>query len=386
MPNTSKLKGTLKNTFLIHFGKDTDSVPTTPRARAESICELGDYAQIIDTFSWPENKGLLPKQIVELKKKYGRTRLKEASLHLTQEDWEMLTVLELFDHDTFEHCLRTYEMAREKIHHPGTLGVSLRELISAEGMLPWDIELACLLHDMGKIVLIPKNLILNNRLGDEQWRTIFESFCQETVGKKKALDHIGHFNGFLEAHPEKRPVDITPLAMSLTPDENEYLKGFGIDTNLSLKKIIDKHQEISGNIVARYHPNHPMLDLIANHHETLPRSHDHEEQATRAPKVALGKVLSILRLADLYDAYHYRRAYRCGHSVLSTLAFLIRESKRGFIDIELTRLWVENELEKFDAKAATQTLTALKAPLPSTEETAYQNIRHFLFPNYRAAA
>ena len=82
---------------------------------ARGVCQLGNYEAILDAFSQEEHAGLFEEAIERTKKQSEKT-LGEASRLLVDGDWEMLTILELFDHETFEHCLRTYQIAHQKIN------------------------------------------------------------------------------------------------------------------------------------------------------------------------------------------------------------------------------------------------------------------------------
>lgn len=344
---------------------------------AAEICQLGDYAKILETFALPENAGLLESQIVILKNRYGSSRLTEASRHLQGQDWEMLTILELFDHTTFEHCLRTYETAHQKITSSEAVGAYLRTHIADEGFTPWDIELACLLHDMGKVALAPKDLILNNVLKNEEWHTLFEGFCKNNLEPADAAAKIATYNKTLAAHPELREKDITPLSIVLTPAERERLETLSIDTNLPLGKLIAKHQDISVDIVRRYYSESAILELIGNHHERVLAPDEPAPVSQSA--VRISSIVNAIRIADIYDAFHRARPYKGENPIMMTLAFLVQKTKDGFIDDELTRLWIDADLKKFDAKAYLHNLHKEHDPaLADSEAAAYQTVHEYL--------
>lgn len=345
--------------------------------KAAALCQLGDYEKILAAFSLPENTGLLEGQIDLLKNRYGSSRLREASRHLQEHDWEMLTILERFDHTTFEHCLRTYETARQKIESSEAVGIYLRANIAKEGFIPWDIELACLLHDMGKIALIPKELVLNNLLRNDEWHALFESFCQGSLAPEDADAKISKYNAILASHPELREKDITPLFVGLKPEERERLEASGIDTHLPLGKIIAKHQDISVDIAKRYYPESAVLELIGNHHE---RPFDENEtHPVSQSAVRISSIVNTLRIADIFDAFHRARPYKAEQAIMTTLAFLIEKAREGFIDDELTSLWIDEELKKFDAKAYLHSLRKEHgAALAEVETTSYETVLAYL--------
>lgn len=345
---------------------------------ARDLCQSGDYGRILETFSLPENEDRLREQTARLRHEYA-DRLRAASTHLEEHDWEMLTILELFDKETFEHCLRTYETAHHKIHSLGPVGEYLRKHIDTEGLSPWDIELACLLHDMGKIALVPKNLILNNLLADREWHALFESFCHGSLSPEEAGTKIRAYDERLATNPGLREKDITPLAVCLTEEERATLEAAGIDTDLPLGKLIEKHQDISVDIVERYYDKPELLGLIGNHHER-PLATDERTPVSQSA-VRLSSVIDALRIADIYDAYHSSRPYNpAGHPTLSTLAFLIDKAEDGFVDTELTRLWIQDDIRRFDAKAYLHQLKGHGNGLFAVETDAWHRIQSFLSP------
>lgn len=371
-------------------GTEQPEIPGSPETKesekkASDICQLGDYEKILATFALPENAGLLEEQIDLLRNNHGSNRLREASQHLEEHDWEMLTILELFDHTTFEHCLRTYETAHQKINSPEAVGAYLRASIEKEGFAPWDIELACLLHDMGKIALIPKDLILNNILENEEWRALFESFCKGSLEPEDAEAKISVYNDTLASHPELREKDITPLFVSLTSEERERLEASGIDTGLPLGKIIEKHQDISVAIAERYYPESAILELIGNHHERPLAPAETHPVSQSAVRVSF--IINALRIADIFDAFRHSRPYKDEKAFLTTLAFLTKKADEGFIDDKLTYLWIDEELKKFDVKAYLHGLQREhKLELAEHEAASYETVLDYLstFPDYQA--
>lgn len=370
-------------------GTERPETPESPERNereknAAALCQLGDYEKILEAFALPENTGLLEEQIDLLRNRYASSRLGEASEHLQAHDWEMLAILRLFDHTTFEHCLRTYETAHQKINSPEAVGIYLRASIEKEGFTPWDIELACLLHDMGKIALIPKDLILNNILENDEWHALFESFCKGSLAPEDAKAKIAVYDDMLASHPKLREKDITPFFVSLKPAEWERLEAAGIDTGLPLGKIIERHQDISVDIAERYYSESAVLELIGNHHERPLASDEPHPVAQSA--VRLSFIVNALRIADLFDAFRHSRPYKDEQTPLATLAFLTKKADEGFIDDELTSLWIEEELKEFDVEAYLENLREEhKLKLAEHEIASYETVLDYLsaFPDHK---
>lgn len=359
--------------------KFTDIEAAETEAKRESlarfIAEQGSYDAILNTFAQRENQGMLAEQIDRLKSEHSEGRLRDAREHLSPHDWEMLTILELFDTATFEHVLRTYESLHEKLSSHQPIGILLRERLAQDGISAWDLELAALLHDMGKIAMIPKQYILQNSLKDEEWRALFEQSCQENYSPEIAAQMTRDLEDRLAANGRLREKDVVPLTIGLSPADRERAEAAGIDTNLPLGKVMEAHQDISADIAGRYHAGSPLLELVKNHHE---RSDGTGAQAMRS-------TINLLRTADIYDAYHNKRYYKNEQSLIDTLAFLVDECKYGFIDRELAQAWIRSDLQKIDTAQYEASLHE-NPTLPfngNTDKKEYLKVRAFLDETFR---
>lgn len=117
---------------------------------ARDIARQGDFENILRTL---EKKDLLEEQILRLQEKYF-AQLESADF-LTNEDWEALTVLELYDTGTFLHSLETYRIAKDKIETKFVfegIEIEFDKRIREEGLVSLQqFYRACLLHDIGKV-------------------------------------------------------------------------------------------------------------------------------------------------------------------------------------------------------------------------------------------
>lgn len=316
---------------------------------AREICQCGDYRKMLDTFALPENAGLFEGQIRRMKEFYGNTRLHDAERSglLQMGDWEMLTILELFDHSTFEHSLRMYEKVHQKLHSGNSVERYLSLNIAAEDLSPRDIELACLLHDIGKINLVPKDLLLNNTLSENEWHERFKGWCHENLDRERSATALAEYQDFFKMDPDARAVKITPLFVALTPKQDADLRARGIRTSWPLARIIEEHPDISADIVARYHPNNPIISLIRDHHERPLHKNDTRRVSESAVRIS-DVVVDTLRLADVFDAYHHSRPYKKEFFLMDTFAYVILLAEHGFIDCELAAYWILDEQDHFD--------------------------------------
>lgn len=168
-------------------------------------------------------------------------------------------------------------------------------------------------------------------------------------------------------NPILRPKDLTPIHLGISPEDRETLEAQGVDTNLSFGAVINRHQDVSVEIIERYPENAALLNLVGNHHEDPLK-----------PTAGLSAVVDTLRLADVYDAYRSARPYKKEEAVFSSLALLIKKAGWGVVDPTLTRLWVEDELSRINPKSYLNALKHHKSPRLEKEAESYEIIKAFL--------
>lgn len=315
--------------------------------RARRICQLGDYTAILTTFHQPENQPLLEKQIGRLQ---SNPRIREALAPLddalSPQHWEMLTLIFLFDTETFEHCLRTYQIVERKLQSQHPISHFLKTELKQEGVTQETLAIAALLHDVGKIGIPLKDIILNNTLTDAEWHTLCVSFCREAHQHPSDTDAEAHVQHLLQegSTHNLREKDLVPFAYCLTPEQCELLKKSHINPELPLGKILDQHQDFSGDIARAYGLDETFIALVSNHHE---RPLDATEPLPVSQSAL--RIATIIRFADVFDAIHSHRAYKKGNPFLTTIAILIQKSHDGFIDPMLARLWIDEDMLTFEA-------------------------------------
>ncbi|HEY9585809.1 MAG TPA: hypothetical protein VJJ02_04450 [Candidatus Paceibacterota bacterium] len=326
---------------------------TECRARAEAIVEAGSYARILEGFAGVP--GLLPEMMEDLKRR--EAFLITEAPYLSEGDWKILTCLELFDRATFEHCERTWALAKEKLESVAPVGIHFRELLAREGLSVDNILRACLLHDCGKMCLDKQ--ILNDTHTDLEWEMANEAFCTRAYSENVAGERVLELKKYLGEHPGHRAIHKVPYkALAELGDAErqmvERLKTKGFDTSLSLAALIETHQERSGETLATEDGDDSAAFLVANHH---PKRFVAEEKypiglsvvrAGMTLSTELGRVLDVLRLSDIYDAYHSARVYKPGHPTLAALEYLMREADRGVIDPVVAREWVEDSVANLE--------------------------------------
>ncbi|MBP6889770.1 MAG: HD domain-containing protein [Candidatus Moranbacteria bacterium] len=313
--------------------------------QARILCQIGNHHAILESFKTSENRLLLEESILRLQSNPTiREQLSDIIPALAPAHWEMLTLLELFDIETFEHCIRTYQILERKLKSTHPVGNFLRAELEKEGVQRETLTIAALLHDVGKIGIPFKDLILNNSLTDSQWhRLCINHFC--------SLDHCSPehaeatINEKLASGTEHnlREKDLVPFSLCLTPEQQARLGQSGIDSDQTLGEIINAHQDFSGEIAKAYGLDDTFIALVSNHHERPLNTEDILPVSKSALRIA-----TILRFADVFDAIHSARSYKKGNPFLTTIAILIQKSRDGFIDPKLAFLWIDEDMRIFE--------------------------------------
>jgi HD-GYP domain-containing protein (c-di-GMP phosphodiesterase class II) len=140
---------------------DQESVAREQKARA--ICQMGNHRAILESFREPENHLLLEEHKKSLQSDpHILDKLSDILPSLTAAHWEMLALLDLFDPATFDHCVRTYQIIERKLKSAHPVGAFLETELKREGVTRETLAISALLHDVGKIGIPLKDLILNN--------------------------------------------------------------------------------------------------------------------------------------------------------------------------------------------------------------------------------
>jgi len=280
--------------------EDIEKEENTGELRARKIAEFGNYTKIAETLTDEE---LLGDQIKRVQEVVG-----DDIEFLTQKDWEILTVLELFDVVTFEHCLKTYKIAKDKVEKILDDDVIIADFIQSEVI---DIEKfyrACLLHDIGKVE-IPKSIL--NKVFHEDW----------DLPAVNVLDEV----------------DI------------ENIRVLGFDPNMSSNEIMQHHESSSENIL-----DEVGLEIEA---KLVGQHHNYKHKTTRELKMPLStsalcislNLADIMHLADVQQAMEQKRPYKEKEAKINVLAVLVSHAKQGLVDKYITYLWVKDELKNITA-------------------------------------
>ncbi|MDO8521432.1 MAG: hypothetical protein Q7S52_04915 [bacterium] len=322
------------------------------RREAEAIAEAGSYERILEEFA--KVPGLLEEMTDDLKRR--EAFLIHDAPYLSESDWRILTCLELFDRATFEHCERTWGLAREKLE--GDPPVALfHELLAKEGVSVESVLRACLLHDCGKMCLDKQ--ILNDAHTDGEWKIANERFCERMYGPDDRERKVAELGAYLGEHPAHRAIHQVPYKALADLNEKgrravEELQTKGVDVSLPLADIIATHQKHSGEILAIENASDSAVVLVENHHPGGPVLAERYPAAISIVRTGvtlsteMSFAIDMLRLSDIYDAYRSARVYKPGHPNFAALEYLLCEADRGVIAKSVAEAWVKDSVGDLD--------------------------------------
>ena len=307
----------------IETSLETDPFPDA-ESPARSICRCGDYFTLLERL---KESALYEDERDRIRREYADGLA--AATFLSDAEWEMLTVLELYDPLTFRHAIRVFGTIREKVSNRREIGIFLRAHLFREDISKEDLYRAALLHDIGKVT-IPKE-ILHDVTTDEEWIMLAKSFLHQ-----RDFESISET---LTENPHLRAKDLVPFSCTLSSDIAAELRKEGIDPDLPLGLIMGRHAVLSGEILRAY--GFRISAEIAESHHHRPETEDLEPISLSSFRASW-----LLRAADIFDAVKHPRSYKSGNTLEKTLSVLEREAERGFIDHKLVTLWVADELNR----------------------------------------
>ncbi|MFA5841714.1 MAG: hypothetical protein WC835_01980 [Candidatus Paceibacterota bacterium] len=325
---------------------------------ARSIAENGRYEGIIGELL---SKGLLEGCVKRTQAEFS-ARIEASGFAPASKDWEMLTVMRLFHHDTAEHCVRTFEILSYKIHEtligPSGTPVNLSDNIVAEGVSIPEFLRAALLHDVGKIV-IPRS-VLDNPISNTKWWDILGAEVHLSGHEAEAVRaHISELSGSpfnLATYREDlsargvRPIQVCPVGAVLSMDELDDLAKRGFSAESTISEIMTAHEEESRRILE----THGLLaeaKLAGMHHNYSRKPLGGEILSVGALQVGADVVgismADIIHLADVTDALLNPRSYKKeGVPLPKVLSVLVEHANSGKVSREMTYMWIKSELAK----------------------------------------
>jgi len=352
--------------------------------QAFEIAGHGDYDKITAEL---EKKKLLEKETERVKNIYSEEL--ESADFLSDKGWEMLTVMELFDPITAEHCISTYQTAKEKVEKPmGKYKITLSNEFRKEQVSVEQFYNACLFHDIGKIA-VPR-FIIDSHIQDEEWR---EMLCKMIIEKRNAnvarKINLGPSREYSKKeileHLDEQNISaptIVPVKEEFGEEQMEELKRRGLSPEDPLGEIVKIHEEESAKILSNA-GFEVEAELVGEHHNYFHKILDHpitigalQVSADTADLRHLSSlnidVTEILHIIDVEQALRDSgRKYKKVFSKLAVLDTLIMHASKNLIGKGITYLWVEDEFSQLVNEGGLENLN-------EEEDKRRANIEKFL--------
>ncbi len=321
--------------------------PYSHKNKAKTICEQGDYQKIITELN---RHNLFEKEISRIKIQY-KNKLSKLTF-LNRVDWQMLTVLELFDTKTFEHSLDTLFTLKKKLYRKLENGLTFSEMISKEKVSLEQLFRATLFHDIGKIA-VPK-FILNSYFTDEHWAQAFVELSEEekrNILEKHALQiplEIMNNSQAIMGYFLKnriRAVRLVPVKYIFSSTQLKSLTDKNFSTDSSLVEIVKLHEEESERILT--FSGYPIeAHLAGNHHAYKKNSNQEMKNSNTLTNIAGTIIPNLIHLADIRSALRSNRPYHTQKPRIRIMAFIMDDVKNGLIDPQIAYLWIKDDLKK----------------------------------------
>ena len=321
------------------------------KEQLESINEEGLAREIIQDNDFErssrelEQEGVLPAQVTRVMELY-HSKLENAEF-LTGQDWEMVTMMELYSPELVKHCIETYLLVRSKIEKIYIGGETVADVIEKERVPLDKFYRACLFHDIGKLH-IPVSILDNTFTKDEWIDHIYNEVNNNP--DEKTCERLGLLVGedmnnvdIAEILEEKDLCyrSVLPINTVLTEEQIESLEGRGISADLTFKEVCNSH-EISSQEILEGEGLHTEALIAGQHH-----NYQHKPYIfpVSSKTVGVGADLSdLLHLADVEQALESGRSYKSSFTRLDVLDLLIKNIEKESIDKGMTALWVRSEI------------------------------------------
>ncbi|MBI2120484.1 MAG: HD domain-containing protein [Parcubacteria group bacterium] len=303
--------------------------------KAEEIAGEGKYEDIVEAL---RNNGVLSSYVEQMRNLYG-VRLNSDHFTMTDRDWEMLAVLGLYDADTLEHSIRTFELSYYLVDHsfkePSGETIRIGDFLGSADVSREQFLRAALFHDIGKVI-IPRK-VLRNTLDDEEVLVKMfpeDNFAGKEAHEKKAILQTLYANGI-------RPIDVVPLNEVFAGEQYAellcHLEKRGFSKTATLKDVIRMHEPESKRILALW--GYETEGELAGHHHNYGK--EGYQHVVSVPGMTFG-VADLIRIADVTDALQSGRWYKRPFSELDVLFILTKDAEAGKVNPRLAYLWVSD--------------------------------------------
>jgi len=400
------------------------------RQELKRLLESGRFDELTDEVT---HRALLTVEISKTRAEYEANH--ELSF-LEDLDWEILTMLRLYDEKTFEHSLNTYEILKQKLEIIKHNDKTLAEIINEEGFSLNELYRAAILHDAGKIKI--PFCVINNPVTRGEWREIFDeqkvslqkSQLIKLLGNKEWADpeeilkiealrdetdvkedtkelpdkdyndiaeHFileesrQHINEYLKAKLIPA-TQLVPISKGMSKENIQILIERGFSPDEPLGAIMRRHEKFSGDVLTNIYDKwkqtagynyseetlNKIIELATHHHNyDCDKQFLAEHPASVTSLNISNRLSSLISMADLKEAMEsHARAYRQGEADLVEIfqEFIIH-ADRGFIDKHYTALWLDSDLKELGPKEQKELENDRKVELEIINKWIAENIK-----------
>ncbi|MBT4277360.1 hypothetical protein HOD96_01265 [Candidatus Falkowbacteria bacterium] len=319
--------------------------------KARLIAQEGDFDMIEKQL---KEENLFEGEIDRVKKKFENDIDLTDFPTVSKSVWELLTIEDLYDEETVQHCVETYKLAKEKIQKVLSGNVVLSLLIKSEGVEIERFYFACLTHDIGKVEV--PGFIIRNKTTKKEWQEILEEIIDKKEFTPEMLEVLDINKN---TSPTKQEVlkkisekdlhaeELVPVGKALTDEEiGELENKWHIFSNQSLMSIINKHADIS-KIILEKKGFPKAASIAAQHHHR--KDEDLYPVSVDSLQVS-SDMADILHLADVEQALASSRSYKKQFTPLEVVKILVDHASRDQIGKEVAYLWIKDEREKMEKR------------------------------------
>lgn len=317
--------------------------------QAKEIAKNGDYNRIYQELI---EKNLLKNEMLRVKSEY-ENELEEIDF-LTEKDFEIFTILELYDKDLAFHSIETYKIAKDKMGRKLAFDIVLTEVFKKEDVTPEQFFRACFLHDIGKVTI--PNFILNDTTDFKEMSVTLSNLITEN--DQATIDNIQRRTGvsiqansnvnileLLDQH-HIRPVHVVPVRHILSPEKMIAFQQYNLDADLSIMDIIEPH-EIESEKILKTAGLDTEAELAGSHHNYHGKGSSHP--LTLETFRLTVDMSELIRIADMTEALTATRSYKKGNSRLHANRIILESVlSNHYISEVMTYIWIEDEVRKHE--------------------------------------
>lgn len=336
--------------------------------QVKNIIRQGDYWKIYEEL---KQSGFLDAYVLKLREQYSE-RFEARGFAPDQKIWEMMVIEDLYDSPTLSHGVRTFEIAdgiaKKILTAPNGEKINLEKLMEDAGVSPYDIRIAALEHDIGKLK-IPLE-VLHNTLSDDDMNQILIDMIHRGVRKKEIFERIGmSMENDSTASDEEiisklfgkglRAVNVVPLSEAFPEEKHpgftKILEERGFSSEQTIKQIAVAH-ESAGKEIFEAMGEPVIADIVGHHHNYQKTTESEMRYKIKIPALHVAElsdefgVCNIVKIADQLDSLQSARPYKKSMTKLAAFAELTHQAGANRLEKRFLYLLIDNEYGELKEK------------------------------------